>query len=185
MKDYSFELSVFKQANSISAKGGTVIFSSGNMARMPIAEMAMNSMISNPVYNRGIAGLTIEDACGVLDQCVYALEPHRVIVALGSEDLKSPAFELDAFMYKYAKLIDCINSHIRGHVYIASVISDNPEAERLNGALRDLAHSSGFRFIDLSCSVNCDNPLLRMFDIMRNNLRERPISFAEALSLPV
>lgn len=185
MKDYSFELSIFRQANSISQKGGTVVLSSGDMARMPISEMAMNSMMDLPVYNRGIAGLTAEDAANVLDDCVFALEPRRVIVALGSEDLKDPAFDLKEFMSKYEWLLYCMNSRLRCRIYIASVISGAPMTAAVNAALKNLAAASGCRFIDISRTAACDNPMLRMFDVMRTNLREHPIGFTEAMSLPL
>jgi hypothetical protein len=185
MKDYSFELSVYRQANTISQKGGTVVLSSGDMARMPISEMAMNSMLNLPVYNRGIAHLTVEDAANMLEDCVFSLEPRNVVVALGSEDLKNPAFDLKEFMNKYEWLLYSMNSRLKCRIYIASVISASPMAATVNAALKNLASACGCRYIDISRTTACDNPMLRMFDIMRTNLRERPISFSEAMSLPL
>lgn len=185
MRDYSFELSVFRQANSISQKGGTVVLSSGDMARMPISEMAMNCMVDLPVYNRGISGLTVEDAANVLEDCVFSLEPHKVIVALGTEDLKDPAFDIKEFINKYEWLLYSLNSRLKCRIYITSVMSTSPMASDVNAALKNLAAACGCRYIDISRTSACDNPMLRMFDILRNNLRERPISFTEAMSLPL
>ena len=179
------ELTRFNHLNSISEAHGAVFFGSDCFAELPVGELARDFNIDLPVYNRGISGLTVEDAANVLEDCVFSLEPHKVIVALGTEDLKDPAFDIKEFINKYEWLLYSLNSRLKCRIYITSVMSTSPMASDVNAALKNLAAACGCRYIDISRTSACDNPMLRMFDILRNNLRERPISFTEAMSLPL
>lgn len=185
MKDYSLELDLYRQANAVSRKGGTVVLASGLLARMPISEMAVSAMLEGPVYSRSMPDLTVEDAGNMLDDCVFPLEPRQVIVALGSEEIKDPRFDLSDFIQKYEWLLYSINSHLKCRIYVVSVLSASPRADETNAALMNLANSCGCRYIDISRVGSGQNNMLRIFDILRNSLRSHTIGFAEAMSLPV
>lgn len=185
MRDYTFEIEVFRQANAIARKHGTVLLASGYLAQAPISELAQSAMLDGPVYSRGMADLTIEDAGNILDECVFPLEPGRIIVALGSEELKEPGFNPEDFMAKYEWLLYTINSRIKCKICIASVISKSSAAGAVNAELSRLAASTGCQYIDISHTGNSANPLLKIMSIIRSNTRDHSIGFTEAMSLPV
>lgn len=77
------------------------------MEYFPINEMLMNAGIQKIVYNRGIAGYTIAQYDAVLD-CVLDLEPSKLFINIGSNDLSLPGDTIGNLISSYRNLLQRI-----------------------------------------------------------------------------
>ena len=75
--------------NDITLKGEIVVFGSTYMSKFPLYELINKSRLEYAVYNRSIAGLTVKEALEIVRDCIIAIRPSKVFVALGEEDEKN------------------------------------------------------------------------------------------------
>ena len=100
-------LQEIKSLNDITLKGEIVIFGSDYMADFPFYELINRYQIENAVYNRSIAGLTLAEAAQALQDCVLAIKPSKIFLALGEPDSTHP----DAFT-RYKGIIQYIRTEL-------------------------------------------------------------------------
>lgn len=100
-------LQEIKDLNDITLRGEIVIFGSDYMADFPFYELINHYQIENAVYNRSIAGLTLADAAQALQDCVLAIRPSKIFLALGEPDSTHP----DAFT-RYKGIIQYIHTEL-------------------------------------------------------------------------
>ena len=182
MENFAAEKKLFHEINAAAQPGGIVLVGSGTVAHLPLTELAQDCLMETPVHNRSIDGLTVEAAGQMLDECVVELKPAKVIFALGAEEAASDGFDLKAFIDQYEWLLYTVNSQLHCRIYVASVLSDAPHTQEMNAALKKLAKNTGCQFVDMAAGKGCDRPMLKAFDILRSNVRERPITFMEAMN---
>ena len=164
MEKFAAEKKLFHEINAAAQPGGIVLVGSGTVAHLPLTELA------------------VEAAGKMLDECVMELKPAKVIFALGAEEAQREDFNLKEFIDQYEWLLYTVNSQMRCRIYVASVLSDAPDVREMNAALKKLAQSTGCQFVDMAAGKGCDRPMLKAFDILRSNVRERPITFMEAMN---
>ncbi len=179
------ELERYHRLNCAAQSGCAVLFGSGLLARIPAGELARDLGADTPVYNRSIDALTLADAEDALSECVYPLSPSMLFINLGEEDLRNPCFSLNDFLSSYEWLLYTINSRIMGKtkLYIISVLSPHPLAAAVNEGLARLADETGCTYIDVTRAACCDNPEVRIFEILRRFLRGHAIHFSEAFQV--
>lgn len=182
MDNFVAEKKLFHEINAAAQPGGIVLVGSGTVAHLPLTELAQDCMMETPVYNRSIDGLTVEAASRMLDECVMELKPAKVVFALGAEEVRRDDFNLKEFIDQYEWLLYTVNSQMHCRIYVASVLSDASDVREMNAALKKLAQNTGCQFVDMAAGKGCDRPMLKAFDILRSNVRERPITFMEAMN---
>ena len=183
MNTITQEISRFTQLNSVSPKGGVVFFGSSFMKRLPVSELADDFDMGENVYNRSIEGLTMADAESALDACVTQLDPRKVFVCIGDDDITAEHFNAKEFLSQYEWLLYSIHDKCDCELFIVSVMSRSPLAQTLNAKLRTLAESSGCTFVDCTSALHRENCDLRMFDILRYHIRNGSMSFAAAMRI--
>ena len=72
----------FQKVNELTMKGEIVIFGSTYMANFPFYELINKCELDCAVYNRSIEGMTWEEASVLLDDCVLALKPTKIFLAV-------------------------------------------------------------------------------------------------------
>lgn len=77
---------VYKICNDIALKNEIVIFGSTYTANFPFYELSQKYYLNNAIYNRSIEGMTIEEAEGVLDDCVLNMKPSKIFLSVGECD---------------------------------------------------------------------------------------------------
>ena len=183
MNNITQQMSRFSLLNSVSPKGGVVFFGSSFMKRLPVSELADDFDMGENVYNRSIEGLTMKDAEGALPACVTQLDPRKVFVCLGDEDITDEHFNAKEFLSQYEWLLYSIHEKCDAELFVVSIMSRSPLAQTLNAKLARLAENTGCTFVDCTSALHHDNSDLRIFDILRYHIRNGSMSFAAAMRI--
>lgn len=171
-------LAAFAQIDTVELSGGVVMFGGARFAEIPFAELCEDYGMDVAVHNRSIAGLRLADAGEALEPCVLALQPQKVFLNLGEADLGG---DLDALIEQYAWLLYTLHNETDAKLYLAGVLDGSDAAKALNARLEALAEENGCVFVDLTPALESENEDVRVFELMRHDLRLRPITLAEAM----
>ena len=98
------KLRKYRELNAMAPKGQTVCAGSSLMENFPVNEMLMNLGSEKKVYNRGMSAYTIDQYAEVLD-IVLDLEPSKLFINIGSNDLNLPGDTIGNMIGKYRALI--------------------------------------------------------------------------------
>ncbi len=106
------KLEKYHQKNLTAHKGKIVFTGSSLMEMFPI-EKFMDEL-KNPyiIYNRGMSGFKTEDMIKVLDVCVFELEPSRIFINIGTNDLSDPNIPLSQMLENYGIILDKIKKRL-------------------------------------------------------------------------
>lgn len=174
----------FKETNSYCKKGQVVYIGSSYFANMEITKRVLLSNINTLVYDRSVEKLTIENAKTFLTEQVFALEPSKIFVNIGDEDLKSAGFDLKQFISKYEFMMLNIHRACKNcRIYITSIVSVNPATKKVNEELYHLAKDTGCTFIDFNCNKKDRNSYTKVFNILKQYLLHHPTGSSEAMDI--
>lgn len=171
----------FKQFNEVAKENGVVFFGSTYFESVPVNELAQDFDTEVPVYNRSVGGLTIDKVGDVLESCVLDLDPSKLFICLGEEDIKSESFHLSDFIEKYQWMLYTLHNRCRAKIYIVSVMSVDAKATAVNERLKRLAADTGCIYVDTQGTLNSSKSTLRLFSALRYFMRKHPITFNEAM----
>lgn len=171
----------FKQINEVAKENGVVFFGSTYFESVPVNELAQDFDTNLPVYNRSVGGLTIDKVSDVLESCVLDLEPSKLFICLGDEDIKSECFSLSDFIEKYQWMLYTLHNRCKAKIYIVSVMSLDPKASAVNERLKRLAADTGCIYVDTQAALKSAKSTLRFFSVLRFFMRKHPITFNEAM----
>lgn len=169
----------YRELNRYAEKGQTVMVGSSLMEWFPINELMMSNHIPGIVYNRGLAGYTTDDLLKCLDVVLFELEPSRVFMNIGSNDIGMPGDDLGHLLYNYREILRQIRDRlpecqINILAYYPVAESEHP-TQQLNGRsprtlekvcqanqkLKELANELELRFIDLNHTISDARGYLR------------------------
>ena len=172
----------FKEMNEYCKKGQIVFFGSTYLSRMRISERILTSGMNIPVYDRSSEKLKVEDALNFLSDEVFELQPSKIFVNIGDEDLKSPSFDIDSFVSKYEWML--LNIHRSCNnclIYITSVVSNSSVSKQVNNRLQALAKDTGCTFVNLDVAKKDVGSYIKVFNVLKHYIRTSPIGFADAM----
>lgn len=172
----------YTQMNEFAKQGGVVIFGSSYANSIPFCELAQDFDTDLPVYNRSIDGLKISDAQDKIEECILSLNPSKVFISLGDEDVNKADFNVNNFVEKYQWLLYSLHSQSSAKIYIVSIVSENPKSALINEKLRKIAKQSGCQYVDCGSVLHDKAPGIRFFDIIRFYMRSHPITFGQAFA---
>ena len=183
----------YHELNQVAVKGQTVCAGRSLMENFPLNELLMDTGSSKRAYNRGIGGLTIEEYDAVLDTCVLELEPSKLIINIGSNDLNLAGNTIGNLIRRYRALIRRIQAqlpacHITmlafypcreepsegGFVMPGRIPRTMANVNLANEAVRALADELGCDYLD------CNAPLLDAEGFLRQELCTDAIHFSPA-----
>lgn len=91
---------------NLDVKKGQILFvGSSLMEQFPIHELLMTAGIDKVVYNRGIGGFTTTDMLKYMDEMIFAVEPSKIFINIGTNDIGSPEYRLEKLMENYEEII--------------------------------------------------------------------------------
>ena len=164
-------LARYRVLNQNVKKGETLFVGSSLMEQFPINELAMTNGIDRVIYNRGIGGFTTDDMLANMEDKVYALQPSRIFINIGTNDIGAPGYRQEVLMEKYEKIITSIRERLSGvEIYMMAYypvnetdcLGDKPWAAQMfvtrtnenillaNAAVEKLAAKLGCHYIDVS-----------------------------------
>jgi len=182
MNEYKNELEYYSRLNSVSRKGGVILFGSTFAKNIPVSELAQTFGIDCTVYNRSFNDLSVFDAQNVCDDAVMKIQPKKIIIQLGETDIERGYKSVDDITDAYKRLIEKFRSYDKKvKIVVVSVCSDENEASELNAALETLAHNCKCQFADISASLHNEIPSFKAFSTLRCFIPDR-VSFCDAMN---
>jgi len=193
------KLRKYHELNRIAPKGQTVCAGSSLMEFFPINEMLMNLGSTKKVYNRGMAAYTIDQYDEVLDICVLELEPSKLFINIGSNDLSLPGDTVENMITKYRALLQRIRRalpqcQITMMAFYPCRDDDNaPQmpgriprtmaiVNEANERLQQLAAELGCGWLDCNPPLLAEDGMLRE-DIMTDAIHFSPAGYVEVLKI--
>jgi len=132
--------------NKLAKGNGIVLWGSTALSHPSVNELMQNVCLSKNIYNRSVAGLSVEDAEEYLESCVSELSPSRVIINLGEEDVKN-SDDVARMIEQYRWILYKIHVELANcQLVITTVRGDGDVCECFNEELRKLAREVGCTF---------------------------------------
>lgn len=171
IRDQMDKLERYRVLNQDVKKGETLFVGSSLMEQFPINELLMTAGINKVIYNRGIGGFTTDDMLKHMEEMVFAVEPSKIFINIGTNDIGSPEYRLEKLLENYEEIIRQIqgklpNAQINMIAYYPVNETDkipdektrkymfstrNNENIRIaNEAVKKLAEKLGCQFINVS-----------------------------------
>lgn len=169
--DRQEKLTRFRVLNTLAQKGKTLFTGSSLMEQFPIAELLMDCGEQMTIYNRGVGGFTTTDMLDHMEEQVFGVEPSRIFINIGTNDIGSPDYRQEALIENYRKILTQIKErlpqtqvNLLAYYPVNKLASpaDNPMAEgmfknrtnanihKANEAVKELAGEFGYRFLDVN-----------------------------------
>ena len=155
-----------------NVKKGEILFTGSSlMEQFPVNELLMTNGMDQVVYNRGIGGFTTTDMLEYMEEMVFGTEPSRIFINIGTNDIGSPEYQLEALLERYEEIIVRIQerlpeAQINMMAYYpvnetdkipegewgktAFVTRTNENLNIANAAIENLAAKKGCRFINVN-----------------------------------
>ena len=168
MTDKEMKLERFKEENKNAVKGQIVLTGSSLMEMFPVNKFLAERGSDIIVYNRAIGGYITDELMQVLDTCVFELEPRRVFINIGTNDLSDSRIPMDRIMEHYDSIISSIEQRLpKTEIYLMAYYPVNYEAaaesmkeclkirtnEKItaaNALVKQLAEKHGQHYIDIN-----------------------------------
>lgn len=155
-----------------NVKKGEILFTGSSlMEQFPVNELLMTNGMDQVVYNRGIGGFTTTDMLQHMEEMIFGTEPSRIFINIGTNDIGSPEYQLEALLERYEEIIVRIQerlpeAEINMMAYYpvnetdkipegewgktAFVTRTNENINIANAAIENLAAKKGCRFINVN-----------------------------------
>ena len=160
------KLANYRQQNAYIQKGKTLFTGSSLMEQFPIAEYCQSEGLPL-VYNRGIGGYTTDEFLAAIGPMLLDLEPSRLFINIGTNDIREFADGEDWFAHlsaNYRRICGIIRERLpETDVYMLAYYPVNPDGDspalqvrtneaidRANAMVRNLAAEFGFHYIDVN-----------------------------------
>ena len=167
--------------NQTCRKGQTLFTGSSLMEMFPVEQFAREEGPDFPiVYNRGVGGFTTHDMLLCLDEMVISLQPRRVFINIGTNDLSDPSVTIDALISRYEDILTRITAEVPSAEIVMMAyypinadaatdegmkaclrIRTNERIREANMAVQALAERLGHRFIDVNAPLTDEQGRLK------------------------
>lgn len=175
----------FVEMNKISKTGEVVFLGSTFFAGMDVAELAENDNIDMMIYNRSFSKLSLDNVDSVLASCIYPLQPLKLFVNIGEEDLQLFNHDKYTFISKYEWMLLNIHRNCKNcSIYIVSINSQKNNVNEMNETLENIAGDTGCIFIEINTGINHGTEI-SVFNKLKPYIRNFPITFSDAMNYQV
>lgn len=115
--------------NKYIKKGQILFVGSSLMEDFPINEFQQTLDKSYIIYNRGIGGHIIADLLDSMEECIFALEPSKIFINIGTNDISSLNYKKENLIVGYDNILTQINQRLPNcKVYVMAYYPVNPKA---------------------------------------------------------
>ena len=172
----------YRVLNRFAKKGEILFTGSSLMEQFPIDELLMSNGMTQVIYNRGVGGFTTTDMLDHMEEMVFGTVPSRIFINIGTNDIGSPDYRLDALMENYEKILVRTKERLPKvqitlmAYYPVNEVDKVPDNEWgahmfdtrtnaniaiVNAAVKELAEKLGCRFIDVNDGLRDENGRLK------------------------
>jgi lysophospholipase L1-like esterase len=106
------KLKRFHILNPFSKKGQILLVGSSLMEQFPVYEFLQTHPIQSAVYNRGVGGITTSEFLGMLETCVFELEPARIFINIGTNDIQGLDYCEEDLIARYRLILEKIQARL-------------------------------------------------------------------------
>ncbi|MGN0665816.1 MAG: GDSL-type esterase/lipase family protein [Huintestinicola sp.] len=179
MNDKEIKIERYKKEN-ISAKKGQIVFTGSSLMEMfPINKLLKEHGDDTEIYNRGVGGFLSHELLEVIDVCAIDLQPAKVFINIGTNDLSWSSIPISDLMSSYEKIISEIEEKVHDvKIYLMAYYPVNYEAaaeemkeclrirtnEKItaaNAEVKKLAEKHGQRYIDINRNLKDEQGRLK------------------------
>ena len=150
-------LARYRILNEKVKKGEVLFTGSSLMEQFPIDELRMTEEIDAVIYNRGVGGFTTDDMLRYMEEMVFATEPRKIFINIGTNDISRPEYRVEKLMENYGKIIAMIQKRLPGAQLPEGEWAKGMFATRTNENIRlanaeveKLAGEMGCHYIDVN-----------------------------------
>lgn len=177
--DKETKLARYREANQTAKKGQIVFAGSSLMEMFPVEKLLRERGVDVTVYNRGIGGYVTRELLENLDVCVTDLQPRRVFINIGTNDLSDASISLEELMGRYDEIITAIEQCVPDvEILLMAYYPINYDAaadfmkpcllirtnEKINAAnvlVEQLARKHGQKYIDVNRALKDEQGRLK------------------------
>lgn len=102
----------YKYLNQAARKGQIVFTGSSLMEQFPLNELMMSAGIQKVAYNRGFGGYITTQLLEVLDDCILDLEPSKLFINIGTNDLDLMDDPIGNLVKNYREILNRIRRRL-------------------------------------------------------------------------
>lgn len=176
------KLQRYRILNEKVKKGQILFTGSSLMEQFPIDELRMTEEMEAVIYNRGVGGFTTDDMLQHMEEMVFGVEPGKIFINIGTNDISRPEYHVERLMENYGKIIAMIQKRLPdAEIYMMAYYPVN-EVDKLpdsqwgksmfatrtnenigiaNGAVENLAGELGCHYIDVNQGLTDENGRLK------------------------
>lgn len=119
----------FHKMNETAEKGQIVCAGSSLMEMFPVEKFVQEDNIPLVIYNRGVGGFVTQELLDNIDVCILDLEPRRVFINIGTNDLSNPELSIDDMIQNYDKILTIVQDRLPGvDIYMMAYYPINYDA---------------------------------------------------------
>ena len=177
--DKAEKLLRYREANKTAQRGQIVFAGSSLMEMFPVEKLLRERDIDVTVYNRGIGGYVTQEMLDNLDVCVTDLQPRRVFINIGTNDLSNASISLEELMGRYDEIITTIEQKVPGVQIVMMayypinydaaedfmkpclLIRTNEKINAANALVEQLAVKHGQKYIDVNRALKDEQGRLK------------------------
>ncbi len=163
-----YKLDRYRKLNRDCQPGQTVFAGSSLMEMFPIEQLVAEDLSGVTVYNRGIGGFVTQELIDNIDTCILDLEPARLFINIGTNDLSNATVTIDELIRQYGVILDRVKAALPDCKiflmayypvnYDAAVdtmkpvllVRNNEKINAANRAVQELAQEKGAQYIDVN-----------------------------------
>ncbi len=124
--------------NQYVKKGQILFVGSSLMEQFPIYEFIQDFDIKETIYNRGVGGYTTDEMQKVLDTLIFELEPAKIFINIGTNDLNLPDYTLVGLIERYERILSEIRKRLpQAKVYVMAYYPVNPDHDFGNPYIKE------------------------------------------------
>lgn len=137
IRDQMDKLERYRVLNQDVKKGQILFVGSSLMEQFPINELLMTAGIDKVVYNRGIGGFTTADMLEHMEEMVFSVEPSKIFINIGTNDIGSPEYCLEKLLENYGEIIRQIQERLLdAKIYMLAYYPVNETDKMPDGNMR-------------------------------------------------
>ena len=183
-------------------KKGEILFTGSSlMEQFPINELQLTYGIQKIIYNRGIGGFKTTDMMHYMEEMVFATEPSKIFINIGTNDIGSADFTKDGLLENYRKILEEILERLpETEIYIMAYYPINDvdlpkdqewlvetfktrtteNVNMMNEALAGFAEEMHCKFIDVNEGLADERGMVKS-DIIQIFLKRHAESFCNKM----
>lgn len=161
----------FRKMNETIEKGQIVCAGSSLMEMFPVEKFVQEDKLDLVIYNRGIGGFVTQELLDNIDVCILDLEPRRLFINIGTNDLSDPAISIEDMITNYDKILTIVQDKLPDiDIYMMAyypinydaateemkpclLIRTNDKIAQANEAVRTLAKAHHAHYIDINAPL--------------------------------